>query len=98
MPKPGTYDTRFLSSSAMVFDGSYFKIKQIQLGYTLPDSISEKVKMHGVRLYASLENFFTFTKYIGYDPEVAGAGSSCGMDYGMYPNPRKVLFGLTVSF
>lgn len=98
MPKPGTYDEKFLSSSAMVFDGSYFKIKQIQLGYTLPDKISEKTKMHGVRVYASLENFFTFTKYIGYDPEVAGAGSGSGMDYGMYPNPRKVLFGFTVSF
>lgn len=97
-PAPGKRDINYIASNANVFKGDYFKIKQIQLGYTIPDSITSKVKMHNVRAYVSLENFFTFTAYPGFDPEVAGAGSSTGVDYGLYPNPKKVLAGIALSF
>ena len=89
---------RLNNSSYMVFDGSFFKIKQIQLGYTFPKSLLEKIHLENLRLYASLENFFTFTKYPGWDPEVTGFGNAMGLDYGAYPNSRKVLFGLNITF
>ena len=89
---------RLNNSSYMVFDGSFFKIKQVQLGYTFPKSLLEKIHLDNLRMYASLENFFTFTKYPGWDPEVTGFGNAMGLDYGAYPNSRKVLFGLNITF
>ncbi len=89
---------RFYTSDAMVFDGSYFRIKQIQLGYTLPGKLTQKVKVSNLRLYASLEDFFTFTNYIGFDPAVAGTGNGMGIDKVSYPTPKKVIFGLNLTF
>ena len=57
------------SSDAWVFNSSYFKIKEIQLGYTLPSKLTNVIKISSLRIFASLENFFTFTKYPGIDPE-----------------------------
>lgn len=87
-----------LNSSFSVFDGSYFKIKQIQLGYTFPQKLLSKIRLSNIRLYASLENFFTFTDYIGLDPEIVGSGSTAGVDMGYYPNSKRVLFGLNITF
>lgn len=87
----------YYMSSAMVFDGSYFKIKQIQLGYTLPQKWMQRIKCKGSRLYVSLEDAFTFTRYIGYDPEVAGEGSALGIDNMSYPNTRKLVFGINIT-
>lgn len=69
-------DWTFFSSSAAVFSGSYFKIKQIQLGYTLPRLITSKIGLNGVRVYCSLDDFFTITKYPGADPETASMNSA----------------------
>lgn len=90
----------FYSSSAAVFDGSYFKIKQIQLGYTLPKSITKKALVNELRIFASLDDFFTFTSYPGADPETASfnGGASRGIDNGMYPTSKKVTFGASVTF
>ena len=88
----------YMTSDAMVYDGSYFKIKQIQLGYTLPKKLLKKAAIDNVRIYSSLEDFFTFTDYPGLDPEVTGVGSSLGVDKGSYPNSKKVVFGLNVTF
>lgn len=90
--------TEFLVSSGAVFDGSYMKIKQIQLGYTLPQKFTRKIFVDALRLYVSLDDFFTFTKYPGFDPEVIGVGSSLGVDKGNYPTSRKVVFGVNVTF
>lgn len=99
MPRANATDyTKFMTSSGSVFDGSYFKIKQIQLGYTLPKSLTKKVAIENMRVYGSLEDFFTFTNYIGFDPEVTGVGSSLGVDKGSYPNSKKVVLGLSVTF
>jgi len=92
--------TDFWSSSATMFDGSYFKIKQIQLGYTLPKKWTNKVMIEGLRFYASMDDWFVFTDYPGFDPETASTGSSTGrgLDKGSYPNAKRLLFGVNISF
>lgn len=98
-PKAGaSSQTDWMQSSASVFDGSYFKIKQIQLGYSIPKNILEKVMLSNARVYVSLEDFFTFTKYPGFDPEIAGTGNALGVDFGSYPTAKKVVFGLNITF
>ena len=92
--------TSMLSSDAMVYDGSYFRINQIQLGYTLPKNWVNTVKLSDVRFYISLDDYFTFTKYFGFDPVVAGddAGAGRGLDRGTYPTAKRIMFGLNLSF
>lgn len=89
---------QFLTSDGVVFDGSYAKIKQIQLGYTLPQSFTRKFKVDNLRIYGSLDDFFTFSNYPGFDPEVTGTGSSLGVDKGTYPTAKKVVFGVNITF
>ncbi|MCQ2150672.1 MAG: TonB-dependent receptor [Bacteroidales bacterium] len=90
----------FFSSSACVFDGSFFKIKQIQLGYTIPVKITKKALINDLRIYASLDDYFTFTKYPGADPETSSynAGDGRGMDSGSYPTTKKAVFGINLTF
>ena len=90
----------FWSSSATMFKGDYFKIKQIQLGYTLPRKWTERVMVKNLRAYVSMDDWFTFTKYPGFDPEAATTGGSKGrgLDKGTYPNAKKLMFGVNVSF
>lgn len=99
-PKAGAADMdKYACSSAMVFDGSYFKIKQIQLGYSLPKQLIRHIAVSGARLYVSLDDFFTFTKYKGFDPEAsANSTSGMGIDKGAYPTSKKVVFGLNIDF
>lgn len=95
----GTDAERYLFSSAMVTDASFFKIRQIQLGYTIPRSVTRKIFVENFRAYVSLDDFFTITKYKGLDPEVsAGTGSSQGLDLGGYPITRKVSVGFNITF
>ena len=93
-------DWKFWSSSAALFDGSYFKIKQIQLGYTLPRKITQKFLVKNLRVYASLDDFFTISSYPGCDPETATTGShnNMGYDAGTYPTMKKVMFGVNITF
>jgi TonB-linked SusC/RagA family outer membrane protein len=90
----------FWSSSAVVFKGDYFKIKQIQLGYTLPKKFLRRISIDDLRVYASMDDWFVFTKYPGFDPETASTGSTSGMglDKGSYPNAKKLMFGVNISF
>ena len=100
-PKPDVNDKFYRTSDMRVYDASFFKIKQIQLGYTLPRKISKKIAMSSLRAYVSLDDWFTFTKYPGLDPETSHAGSSAsglGIDYGSYPISKKLVFGVNVSF
>ncbi len=90
---------QFWRSSAMIYDGSFFKLKQIQLGYTLPKALTQKAFMQSVRAYVSLDDFFTFTKYPGLDPETCTQEYNCpGLDKGAYPNMSKMVLGLSVTF
>lgn len=87
------------NSDLMIFDGSYMRIRQMQLGYSLPTSLLNRIKVRMARIYISLDNFFTFTKYPGVDPEGGSNGqNSIGIDRGGYPMPRKFITGLTFNF
>ena len=70
-------------------DKSFMRIKNIQLGYTVPNKWSERLALQNVRIFGSLENFWTFTNYIGFDPEVSGT---------QYPTMKQVVFGLSLTF
>lgn len=93
-------DWTFFSSSAALFDGAYFKFKQIQLGYTVPNSITQKFLVSDLRFSVSLDDFFVITNYPGADPETSSlnAGQSRGFDNGNYPMSKKVVFGVNLSF
>lgn len=94
-----TASTFAYNSDFMVMDGSYMRIRQLQLGYTIPQSVLRRAKISNARIYCSLDNYFTFTKYKGLDPE-AGSNddNSLGIDRGVYPIPRVAMFGLSFSF
>ena len=100
-PKPDMNDKFYRASNLRVYDASFFKIKQIQLGYTLPRTLTKKIAMSSLRAYVSLDDWFTFTSYPGLDPETSHVGSSAsglGIDYGSYPISKKLVFGVNVSF
>jgi TonB-linked SusC/RagA family outer membrane protein len=83
----------------MIQDGSYMRIKQIQFGYNFPQEVAEKLKLKKLRAYISLDDYFTFTKYKGLDPEAGSfTDNSIGVDRGFYPIPAKSLFGLSIEF
>jgi TonB-dependent starch-binding outer membrane protein SusC len=76
-------------------NGAYLRIKNVQIGYTLPRSWTNTIGLQKVRAYVSTSNLLTITKYNGYDPEVGG--SSYGIDRGIYPQSRTFMFGLNVG-
>ncbi len=88
------------ASDLMVFDASYFKIRQIQVGYNVPESLLSKIGFNKARIYVSLDNYFTFTGYKGFDPEIGGSNNanSIGVDRGAYPVPKTLLTGLSIEF
>lgn len=94
------HDRYFWSSSASMFNGAYFKIKQIQLGYTLPKKLTQKAAIKELRFFASLDDFFTFSSYPGMDPETAttSRNGGSGFDIGTYPTMKKFTFGASFSF
>ncbi|MDW7691546.1 TonB-dependent receptor [Flammeovirgaceae bacterium SG7u.111] len=97
--RANTSSTIAYSSDLMVFDGSFARIRQMQLGYTLPSKITDTIHVKNVRFYVSLDNFFTFTSYPGLDPEAGSGGdNSIGIDRGYYPVPRTAIGGLSFSF
>ena len=81
-------------SNRFVEDGSYLRIKNLTLGYTVPQSLAKRYYLQSVRFYLSCQNLYTFTKYSGFDPEV-GAN---GIDQSTYPLTRTISFGLNVKF
>ena len=87
------------NSDLLVFDASYMRIQQIQLGYNLPTPLLKSIKLSGIRLYISFDDYFTFTKYPGFDPD-AGTGNDAGIgiDRGVYPASRKTMLGASISF
>jgi TonB-linked SusC/RagA family outer membrane protein len=79
-------------------DGSYFRMKNLIVGYTLPNSLLSKYKIDKLRLYVQATNLFTLTKYTGLDPELIGADDSYGIDEGILPTVRQFLVGINVNF
>ena len=86
------------SSDLYVYDDSYMRLKNIQLGYTLPASITKHLLLSSLRFYVSGENLLTFTKYHGFDPEISSTTTSLGVDYGVYPQARVWTVGVNIAF
>jgi len=99
-PKQIVNDWHFWASDAAMFNGAYFKIKQIQLGYTLPKKWTKKILISNFRAFISLDDYFTFTSYPGFDPETATTSTSARMGYdgGSYPTTRKMVLGANITF
>jgi TonB-linked SusC/RagA family outer membrane protein len=88
-----------LFSDFYVEDGSYLRIQNIQLGYTLPDETIRSIGVDRLRFYLSVNNAYTFTKYKGYDPSAStGLPIGGGIDQGFYPLPRTYMLGLNLKF
>ncbi len=83
------------ASDFFIKDGSYFRIKTLQIGYTLPNQWINRIGLSRVRVYVMGNNLLTFTKYNGFDPEI---GSSNGIDRGIYPQPRALMAGINIGF
>ena len=84
-------------SDLYVQDGSYLRLKNITLGYTLPQRLTQHLRISRLRVYARAENLFTWTKYWGFDPEIGTSSTSLGVDYGVYPQARTYTIGFNVS-
>jgi TonB-dependent starch-binding outer membrane protein SusC len=94
IPKPGAISTQSLS--AYVEDGSYIRLKDISISYTLPRKISEKLKIEDLSVSVSAQNYLTITNYKGYDPEVSWNSGNIwqGVDWGSYPTVKSITLGL----
>jgi len=76
--------------------GDYLRLKTIQVGYTIPSDIMDKIGVQKLRLFLTGENLLTLTEYTGYDPEIGG--DILGIDKGYYPQARTFMLGLNVQF
>lgn len=89
----------YLFSDFFVEDGSFLRIQNVQIGYSLPSDVLEKLKLDRIRLYVSANNLYTFTKYSGYNPDVSNANpAAAGVDLGQYPQTRTFTTGVNISF
>ena len=94
-----------ISSTRWVYDGSYVRLKNIALGYNFNRSLLSRIGLSKLRVYVSAQNLLTFTKYVGYDPEVnwrtggsTNSNRNLGLDYGSYPNVKSVTLGINIGF
>jgi hypothetical protein len=86
-------------SDFYIEDGSFIRIKNLQLGYSLPQSIVSKIHATKVRAYFSVNNLLTLTGYRGFDPDFAAGGPiGAGIDYGFYPQARTFMGGININF
>lgn len=97
------YMQNYTLTSWAVEDGSFLRLQTLTLGYTLPKSFTQKLKIENLRFYATCNNVFCLTKYSGFDPEVStmrrnGSMLTPGVDYSAYPKSRQFVFGLNLNF
>jgi len=95
------YMQRYVFSDWAVEDGSFLRLSTLTLGYTLPRSLVQKVKLQNCRFYVSGYNVFCWTNYSGFDPEVSTRRKTAltpGVDYSAYPKSRSIVFGLNLNF
>jgi hypothetical protein len=88
-------------SDRFLEDASYLRIQNVRLTYNLPSNIAHALKMTHLKAYVSGQNLYVFTKYSGLDPEVGSLNQNPilqNVDYGRYPTPRVITFGLNVEF
>ncbi len=99
-PRLTTEPTRnTVFSSYYVEDGSFLRLRNVQIGYSLPTKWIKHIKMERCRIYVAANNLVTLTKYRGYDPDVGSGGVlSAGVDYGIYPQARTIMGGVQIKF
>ncbi|MFM2392856.1 MAG: hypothetical protein RLZZ546_838 [Bacteroidota bacterium] len=87
-------------SDRFVEDGSYLRLKALQIGYNFPKSVTNKIKLNNLKVYLTGQNLLTFTNYSGYDPEIGNIGGSLeiGIDRGFYPQARTFIGGVSFTF
>jgi hypothetical protein len=88
-------------SDRYIEDGSYLRIRNIQLAYNFPSSLTNRIKASNLMVYVQVQNAYTFTKYSGFDPEVGQDtwdNNLFGVDNGRYPSPRIYTVGLNFGF
>lgn len=93
----GSFSTADVPNSYFVEDGSYLRVRNIQIGYNLPSDFLNKNGIESLRVYLQGTNVFTFTNYSGVDPELTGTSTAFGIDEGAYPSPRQYLFGINLT-
>lgn len=93
-----TRNTEF--SDFFVEDGSFVRLRNLQLGYTIPERYTEKAKISSLRFYVAANNLITLTRYQGFDPDIGSAGGTlaAGVDYGFYPQARIYMAGVNLKF
>jgi len=100
-PRLARNDTpNILISDRYITDGSYLRIQNLTLGYTLPSNYSKQIGISKLKIYGSVQNLYTITNYSGYDPEVGTYNQNAllmGIDNGRYPSPRTFTLGLNVE-
>lgn len=84
-------------STAFIEDGSYLRLKNLRLGYTVPSHILERAQIKRLGLYVQVTNLFTLTRYSGLDPEINLGGNAMGLDLGAWPTPRQIMFGVNLG-
>ena len=84
-------------STAFIEDGSFLRLKTLQLSYNLPNKICEKLMMENLQIYVQGTNLFTLTRYTGLDPEVNSFGINLGIDAGQWPTARQIVFGIKLD-
>ena len=98
-PRPSYGGYNYTPSDYFVQDGSFIRIRNITLGYSLPAAWSNKIAMQKLRLYVKADNLFTFAKYTGYSPEIGSDNVlSTGIDYGIYPITAVYSVGINLTF
>ncbi|MEO7989712.1 MAG: TonB-dependent receptor [Chryseolinea sp.] len=99
--KAAYQDPAITLSDRFIEDASYIRLKNISFGYSIPQSILSRVHVKSLRLYVSAQNYWTHTKYTGFDPETSLNGQALinrGVDYGVYPNNKSVQGGIQLTF
>ena len=95
-------DYNYVLSDRFVEDGSFLRIQNVSIGYTLPKGLVSKAGIQNLKVYANLQNLYTFTKYSGYDPEIGSSYADgnwlSGVDNGRYPSPRIYTIGINLTF
>lgn len=91
-------NNNWISSDLYVKNGSFLRLRTLQIGYSLPQNLIKKAFIRNLRFFASAENLLTITSYEGYDPEISSGGTSLGIDRGIYPQPRTFSIGANITF
>ena len=101
IPRASTVRPANRISNRQIEDGSFLRLRTAQLAYNVPGTVLNRLKMQSIRVYVSAQNYLTWTRYSGYDPEVNRFGQdsrSQGFDYASYPAAKTLLFGLSAGF